>query len=151
MYDISATGLSLTIKASETFPNGFIVTEFADDADPFDLPAVEIATTAMTMNGDLISYSSPQPIVPTINVISGSEADINLQILLEANRAAKGKRVARDAITMVANYPDGSTVTVSNGRLTSGAPGKSVSSDGRQKSKAYVFAFQDMSITRAKG
>jgi hypothetical protein len=150
MYDISTTGLALNIIASKTFPSGFIFTEFADDADPFDLPAVAIATAAMNVNGDLVVFSSPQPILPTINAIPGSEGDNNLQILFEANRAAKGKRVAGDVITIVATYPDGSTLTASNGKLTSGMPGKSVASAGRQKSKAYVFAFQDISSTRAR-
>ncbi|AZD85010.1 hypothetical protein C4K14_2176 [Pseudomonas chlororaphis subsp. aureofaciens] len=149
MFDISATGLALNIIASKTFPNGFPVTEFADDADPFDLPAVVTATAAMNVNGDLVVFSSPQPILPTINVIPGSPADNNLQILFEANRAAKGKRVAGDVISITATYPDGSTVTVSNGKMLSGFPGKSVASAGRQKSKAYAFAFQDLSATRA--
>lgn len=148
MYEVSATGLALNIIASKTFPNGFPVTEFADDADPFDLPAVVAATAAMNVNGDLVVFSSPQPILPTINVIPGSEADNNLQILLEANRAAKGKKVARDVIKIVATYPDGSTVTYSNGKMLSGSPGNSVASAGRQKSKPYAFAFQDISSTR---
>ncbi|MCO8160978.1 hypothetical protein NRB16_24465 [Pseudomonas sp. LJDD11] len=148
MYDISATGLSLTIIAHKTFPNGFPVTEFADDADPFDLPTVVAATAAMNVNGDLVVFSSPQPILPTLNVIPGSEADNNLQILFEANRAAKGKKVAGDVVKIVASYPDGSTLTVSNGKILSGNPGNSVASAGRKKSKAYAFAFQDLSSTR---
>lgn len=149
MQDISATGISLLIRASNTFPNGFTVTQFADDADPFDLPSLEIAATVMNLNGELISWSAPQPINPTINVIPGSEDDNNLATLFEANRAAQGKTVARDIITIVANYPDGSTVTVSNGKMVSGFPGKSVASAGRLKSKSYTFAFQDLALTRA--
>lgn len=151
MYDISASGLSLIIKASETFPNGFAFTDFADDADPFDMPALDIAATAMNVNGQLVTWSAPTPILPTINAIPGSEGDNNLSILFEANRASSGKRVARDIITIVATYADGSTVTLSNGKLTSGFPGKSVASAGRNKSKAYVFAFQDISVTRPQG
>lgn len=150
LEDISATGLSITIKASETFPNGFTFTDFADDADPFDLPSLVVAATAMNVNGDLITWSAPAPLMPTINAIPGSEGDNNLAILFEANRAAKGKRVARDIVTIVANYPDGSTATLSNGKLLSGFPGKSVASAGRMKSKAYAFAFQDISLTRAQ-
>ena len=149
MQDISATGISLLVKADKTFPNGFTVTQFADDADPFDLPSLEIAATAMNVNGELVTWSSPQPINPTLNVIPGSEDDNNLATLFEANRAAMGKAVARDVITIVATYPDGSTVTLSNGKMTSGFPGKSVASAGRLKSKAYVFMFQDIAITRA--
>lgn len=150
MQDISATGISLLIKADKTFPNGFTVTQFADDADPFDLPSLEIAATAMNVNGELVTWSSPQPINPTLNVIPGSEDDSNLATLFEANRAASGKTVARDIITIVATYPDGSTVTLSNGKMTSGFPGKSIASAGRMKSKAYSFMFQDLALTRAQ-
>lgn len=150
MQDISATGISLLVKADKTFPNGFTVTQFADDADPFDLPSLEIAATAMNINGELVTWSSPQPINPTLNVIPGSEDDNNLATLFEANRSASGKTVARDIITIVATYPDGSTVTLSNGKMTSGFPGKSIASAGRMKSKAYSFMFQDLALTRAQ-
>lgn len=150
MQDISATGISLLVKADKTFPNGFTVSQFADDADPFDLPSLEIAATAMNVNGELVTWSSPQPINPTLNVIPGSEDDNNLATLFEANRAASGKTVARDIITIVATYPDGSTVTLSNGKMTSGFPGKSIASAGRMKSKAYSFMFQDLAMTRAQ-
>lgn len=148
-YDVSATGLTILVRASVTFPAGFIVSAFADDADPFDIPDIEIATAAMGLNGDLITFSSPTPITPTLNVIPGSPEDQNLSILYNANRAARGRRVARDIITMIATYPDGSTTTLSQGKLTSGNPGKSVASAGRIKTKAYVFAFQDISVTPA--
>lgn len=148
MQDVSASGFTLVLRASETFPNGFTITEVADDADPFDIPAVEIASTAMNVNGDLVTWSSPTPMTPTINVIPGSESDKNLSILWDANRAARGKRRARDTITLVASYPDGSTKTFSEGKMTSGMPGGSVASGGRIKTNAYVFAFQDFSQTR---
>jgi hypothetical protein len=146
--DVSATGISLTIIADKTFPNGFTVTEFADDADPLDFPAIDIATTAMNVNGDLVSFSSPVPLTTTINVIPGSAADNNLSILFEANRAARGKVVARDIITIIANYPDGTTATLSNGKMTNGIPGKGVASAGRIKTPSYAFAFQDFQRTR---
>ena len=149
MQDVSATGFTLVLKASQTFPSGFTISEVADDADPFDIPAVEIASTAMNVNGDLVTWSSPQPMNATVNVIPASEADKNLSILWDANRAARGKRHARDIITLVASYPDGSTKTFSEGKMTSGMPGGSVASGGRIKSNAYVFAFQDFSQTRA--
>ena len=149
MQDVSAIGFTLVLKASQTFPSGFTISEVADDADPFDIPAVEIASTAMNVNGDLVTWSSPQPMSATVNVIPASEADKNLSILWDANRAARGKRHARDIITLVASYPDGSTKTFSEGKMTSGMPGGSVASGGRIKSNAYVFAFQDFSQTRA--
>jgi len=149
MQNVSASGLSLTLKASKTFPGGITLTAFADDADPFDIPAVDVTTTAMNLNGDLVVTNTPVPLVPTIALIPGSEDDKNMQVLYDANRPAKGRRVARDEITLVVNYPDGSTATLVRGALTNGAPATSVASAGRLKSSTYVFAFEDVSRTRS--
>lgn len=148
MFDTSAIGVSVRCLASSTFPSGFTITAFADDADPFDLPSMDIAQTAMNVNGDLVTWSSPTPIEITLNVIPNSEDDQNLSAVFEANRAGKNKMHARDSITLVASYPDGSSLTLSNGKMTSGTPASSPSSDGRVKSKAYSFAFQDLARTR---
>jgi len=149
MFDVSATGLSLTIRASVTFPQGFTFTEFADDADGWDAPAIDIATTAMNLNGDMVVFSAPVPLTRTVNAIPGSPGQRNLAIIYEANRVAKGKRSARDIITVVANYPDGSTETLSNGKMTNGMPGKSVASAGRIKTNSYTFAFEQLASTAA--
>jgi len=145
MNDVSGFGLRIRLTASATFPAGITLSQFADDADPFDIPSLQVRDTAMGLNGDLVSWSKANPIKPTINVIPGSEDDRNLSVLLEANRVGKGKFGARDTITMTATYPDGTSLTVSQGVITDGAPGKSVASTGRLKSKAYVFAFESMS------
>ncbi|AVL75506.1 MULTISPECIES: phage tail fiber protein [Providencia] len=150
MHDVSATGLSFTIQASKTFPTGILITAFADDADPLDLPAVDIAQTGMDINGNLVSWSTPTPQTVTINVLAGSEEDQNLSILLEANTAKKGRRHAGDIITFVASYGDGSTVTARNGKITNGSRGNSAASAGRLKSKAYTFVFQDFDSTRVR-
>ena len=149
MYDTSAIGVALRCVASESFPSGFTVTAFADDADPFDIPAIDIATPAMNVNGDLVVFSAPTPITITLNVIPGSEEDNNLAVIFEANRAAKNKRHARDEITLVATYPDGASLTLSEGKMTNGMPGNSPASAGRIKSKSYTFAIQNISRTRA--
>lgn len=148
MYDISAIGVSARVIASLTFPVGFTITEFADDADPFDLPAIDIATPSMNVNGDLLVYSAATPINITLNVIPGSEADNNLSVIFEANRPGKNKRHAGDIITIVANYPDGASLMLSEGKMTNGVPGNSPASAGRIKSKAFTFAFQNLSRTR---
>lgn len=149
MFDTSAIGVSIRCLASESFPAGFTLTSFADDADPFDIPAIDIAEVAMNVNGDMVSWSAPNPITITINVIPGSEDDNNLSVIFEANRAARGKRNARDIITMVASYPDGSSITLSEGKMTNGVPGNSPATAGRIKSKEFSFAFQNLSRTRA--
>ena len=141
--DVSGFGIRLNVIASSTFPVGFQVTQFADDADPFDIPAIQIADKAMGLNGDLIVWSTANPILVTINVIPGTDDDKNLAILLEANRVGRGKTSAQDAVTMTAIYPSGAPLTLTAGRITDGPTGSSVASAGRLKSKAYMFGFEN--------
>lgn len=142
MQNISGFGLIVNLIASNTFPLGLTITEFADDSDPLDLPSVQIADSAMGLNGDLITWSTANPILASLNVIPGSEADIGLAILLEANRVSRGKIGARDTITMVLNYPSGNFVTLIGGIITDGMPSSAVSSEGRLNTKNYNFAFE---------
>lgn len=142
--DISGFGLKLWVVASETFPAGFPVSQFADDSDPFDIPTIQIADKAMGLNGDLVTWSKANPLVVNVSVIPGSQDDINLGILYDANRVARGKRGARDRITMTGIYGDNSTVILKEGKITDGMPADSVASAGRLKSKTYSFAFEDV-------
>ncbi len=141
--DISGFGLQIRIVADVTFPSGITITQFADDADPFDLPSLQIRDKAMGLNGDLITWSTANPINITTNVVPGSDDDKNLAVLFEANRVGKGKNGARDVITMTGLYPDGSTITLTNGSITDGMPGSAASSAGRLKSKNYAFTFEN--------
>src|ERR1700692_516825 len=104
MENISGFGLIVSVLASNTFPVGLLLTEFADDSDPFDFPSLQIADKAMGLNGDLIQWAKANPIIVTLNVIPGSYADINLATLLEANRVGRGKTGARDIITLIGTY-----------------------------------------------
>lgn len=143
MADISGSGLQLTLVASATFPAGIQITAFADDADGLDVPSLQIGDKAMGLNGDLVSWSKANPIAATVNIIPGSDDDVNLAILLEANRVGKGKASARDVVTLTAIWPDGTVETYTGGVITDGPPGNSVASAGRKKSKAYAFAFEN--------
>ena len=142
--DISGFGLKVWLIGSETFPAGFPITQFADDADPFDIPSLTIAETGMGLNGDLVKWSSAKPITITISVIPQSEDDINLGILYDANRVAKGKRGARDKITLTGIYGDDRVITLTEGIITDGMPSDGVASAGRLKSKTYGFTFEDI-------
>jgi hypothetical protein len=141
--NITGFGLKVQLVASTTFPVGITITQFADDADPFDAPSIQIADKAMGLNGDLVTWSKANPILSTLNVITGSTDDKNLAILFESNRVGRGKLGVDDSITMTAIYPDGTTKTYTEGRITDGMPGNSVSTDGRQKTKTYLFAFEN--------
>lgn len=145
MQDISGFGIQVRVVASETFPSGFTLTQFADDADPFSFTDQQIKDSGMGVNGDLITWSTANPISITINAIPNSEDDNNLSVLFEANRVARGKRAVNDVITMTAIYPDGKQLTLSNGAITNGTVGNSVASAGRMNTKAYVFVFEGKS------
>lgn len=142
MSNISGFGLIVTVRASRTFPLGIPITQFADDSDPLDIPELQIADSAMGLNGDLIAWSKANPIKASLNVIPGSANDIELAILLEANRVGRGKIGARDIITMTVLYPSGNFVTLTNGLITDGTPSSAVASAGRLKSKSYAFTFE---------
>ena len=143
MQNISGFGLTVSILASNTFPVGLLIDQFADDSDPFDLPSLQIADSAMGLNGDLITWSKANPIKLTLNVIPQSYSDLNLAILLEANRVGRGKTGSRDIITLTAIYPNGSPIILTNGFMTDGIPGSPVASAGRLKSKSYQFSFEN--------
>jgi hypothetical protein len=149
--DISSTGLSYRVVATSTYPNGVTITEVADGTDPLDIPEVQIADSAMTANGTLVYWSAPKPIPIKVAVVPGSEDDIALQYLFDANRAAKGKRVARDAVSFICNYPDGATVTLSGGHCGAYMPGRSATSAGRYKDSVYSFTFENVATTKATG
>lgn len=142
MQDISAFGIRVRVVASNTFPAGFTVTQFADDADSMTVEPQQIAETAMGVNGDLVAWSSANPLPLVLNVIPNSEDDKNLQVVLEANRVGRGKRSARDIITITAVYPDGAVGTWSGGVITMGRVGNSIASAGRLQSKPYTFSFE---------
>lgn len=147
MTDISGFGLSAALIASNTYPTGFTIDQFADDTDPFDLPELKIAEAAMGLNGDLITWSRAMPLMVNVAVINGSTADVNLSIVHEANRVGRGKVSAQDVINITAVYPNGATISLTNGKMTDGMPGSSVSSNGRQKTKIYKFVFQNITKT----
>jgi len=142
-YDVSGFGFQIFLIGSNTFPGGSLMTAFSDDTDPMDIPEITVADVGMGLNGDLISWSRAEPLKPKFAVIEGSPEDINLAILLEANRVGAGKTSARDIITATAIYPTGATVTFLSGKILGGMPAPSVASSGKIKTKTYMFAFQN--------
>ena len=142
MQNISGFGLIVNVRASRTFPLGIPLTQFADDADPLDIPGLQIADSAMGLNGDLIGWSKANPIKVTLNILPNTTDDIEMSILFEANRVGRGKIGARDIITMTLLYPSGNFVTLTPGMITDGSPSSAVASAGRLKTKSYSFTFE---------
>lgn len=145
--NISGFGLVVVITASSTFPAGITLTQFADDTDPFEVPTLTIAETAMGLNGDMASWSKAAPVDVTLGMLPNTPDDRNLALLFEANRVARGKRGARDVITMTAMYPDGRQKVLQQGTVISGNPLNSVASSGRYKSRPYSFRFENVTGT----
>ena len=147
MFDISGFASVVRLTATSTFPNGFDVTEFADDADAIEITDLTVGDTGMGLNGDLLVWSRPAVIEFAVNVIPGSQADVNCGILLEANRVAKGKRSARDVISAVANYSTGEIVTLSKGKIITGTVIPGIQQTGRIRTKTYRVRFENVSKT----
>lgn len=144
MTDVSGYGAELRLIANNTFPIGLGLTQFADDSDPLDVPALPIGDSGMGLNGDLATWTVANPVEITLNLIAGSEDDINVSRLFEANRAGRNKASARDVIILIAIYPSGQIVTLTGGKCISFVPLNAISSEGRLKSKPYVLRFQNI-------
>lgn len=143
MEDISGIGITATIFASKTYPAGLTVSQFADDADPLDFPDVEILSEGMNINGELVTWVTPKPLIVTLNVIPNTEDANNLDIMFDANRPAFKKIAVKDVITLVVNYPDGKKKILNNGRPKTYSPASGIASAGRYKSRAYTFVFEN--------
>lgn len=141
--DISGFSSVVTIVADKTYPQGYVVTQFADDADPIDIPSIQIADKGMGLNGDMVAWSKANPILVNVSVIAGTPDDAALSRLLENNRVGQGKIGARDVITLTYVRPNATQTTFQLGIITDGPPATSVSSAGRFKTKTYSFAFQN--------
>lgn len=142
MQDVGGFGTEVIIFASITFPNGLPISQFADDADPIDSPSIQISDKAMGLNGDFIRWGKAIPVGLTLNVIPGSDDDLNLNLLFSSNQVGKGRRPVNDVITAVVSYPDGTVKSFMAGGAMDYVPANSISSSARMKSKPYVFAFE---------
>lgn len=142
--NVSAFGLRVQVVASVTFPNGFTVTQFPDDADAIDMPETTVGEAGMGPNGDLIQWQRPNPLPFSMNVIPGSDDDQNLTTLFDANRVGKGKVGARDAITITVMYPDGRQATLAQAMCQTAVLVRGVAANGRAKTKNFKFLAENM-------
>lgn len=140
---ISGAGLSITLVASVTFPNGITLTQFADDTDPLDFPDATIAEYGIGLNGHMVIWQKAIPLQINLSIIPSSTDDANLSILWEANRQKKNSNSVKDVISMSVNYPDGTVKSLVSGAILTGAPIKSVQQNGRYKTKTFGFIFEN--------
>lgn len=140
--NISGFGLRVILRASNTFPVGLVLTQFADDTDPLDIATQQVSEAVLSLNGDLVNWSTANPVPMELSLIPGSEDDRNLAVLLNANRVSAGKASARDIISATISYPNGQVATLSIGKIIDGPMGIGVASAGRFKTRTYSFMFE---------
>lgn len=147
--NISLFGLSANVKASDSFPAGFMLSAWADDMPPIEAADLEIAASGMGPNGDLVVWQKPAVIPLTFAVIPNSDDDRNLTLLLEANRISRNKGISpMDEITCTISFQDGRTITLIQGIITGGPSTPNGTQDGRLTSRKFTFAFEDKNENR---
>lgn len=147
MTDISAAGLSITFVTTISYPLGFTITAFADDADPLNIADINVGDMALDLNGNAYEWSVAEPVPVDLNLHANTEGSEDLDGLFDANKPGPNKQTVRDTITMTVNFPNKPTEIYSGGTTISYAPGTGTNSSGKQKVKKYSFKFSQM--TRA--
>lgn len=143
MFNISGYGLTVSLIASNTFPVGLLLTQWPDDQDALSFPDIEIADGGVGVNGDLIVWSKGAPIRAVISAIPDSPTDLQLALLLSANRVGKNKIGAKDTIQMAVVQGNNNIGTFTQGIIISGSPFNSITSASRMKTKTYNFMFEN--------
>lgn len=161
MIDISMQGASLVIRNSMLNGAKDVVLEFSDEGTPIDFPDMETVGYAMTMNGDLVTWTKPAPVTFRVTVIPGSSNDSALRRLLYAGHigGAQGKAINQQAVhieTAVLTVPSitnfGSNIgsgsmlrfTFKNGRMSGGQPAIGSNAEGKMSARTYNFVFESV-------
>ena len=142
MFNISGFGLTVSLIASNTFPVGLLLTQWPDDQDAISFSDIEIGDAQMGVDGDMVFWSKAVPIKCTISAIPDSPTDLQLAVLLSANRVGVNKIGARDIIQMAIVQGNNNFGTFTNGGIISGPPFNGVQSSGRMFTKRYTFVFE---------
>lgn len=154
MFDVSATGSKIRVECGSNSCN---ITEFYDEATPFETNEVEVTGSAMTLNGQLILWRKPTAYVVSMTVVPGSQDDLWLAQRLDDAHVRRGKVVDVDRLNakmtiwvpqINASGRQNATVSVSytNGRILSGPTGPSTNAEGKLSGKTYTFVFEDQTV-----
>lgn len=149
MINISGFGTGVYVVALETFPQGFALSQFADDEDPISAENLDAIGYEMMYDGSLFAFDKASPIIVDVAVIPGSEDDANLKVLLQTKKGGQNLLPIGDVTSMVINYPGNGFVTLSNGTIVNGPIVDSIQASGRKKSNVYRFAFGSFAGTQS--
>ena len=68
MIDVSMQGATLSFASP--YLNKNVVLEFSDEGTPLEFPDLEVCGYAMTMNGELVTWTKPTPITAACIVLT---------------------------------------------------------------------------------
>ena len=139
--ELSFNGTTMTLFAVPTYPFGFKIAQFDPGEDPLDIPNVDQATVSMGVNGNVIAYRNPYTITLTFPLVPGSDEDICMMNIAEADRIRWGKASVKNNIQLLVNYPDGKIRTLINGTLTNAPIAYGGATDGRIKLHSFTVVF----------
>lgn len=145
VLNIAGFGGTVYMTASTTYPFGFLIEAFADDADPVDLSEIEIGELVMGVNGTPAKFSKPAIVPLTISVFATSASNEFLSVLMQANMVGENKTSNNDTVSANIFYPNGQLIALNEGIITGGKPGYTISSGGRLSTMVYKFAFSGYS------
>ena len=159
MIDISMQGAKLTLSCP-AISAGNIILEFSDEGTPIEFPDIEVCGYAMTMNGELVTWTKPSPITWSLTVIPGTNSDVALRNLLYAGHVGgrKGKAIAQDYVHIstatlevqsattygIISANSGLSFTFENGRLSAGPTAIGSNAEGKMSARTYRFVFESL-------
>ena len=146
IQNVSGVGTIIQLVAMPTIPYGVKIEAFPGDADPIESAQLTTADFTMGVNGDLILNRRANPVNITIRTVPGTEEDIALERLFDANRVAANKVSYLDIITMTFVYSTGITKVLTNGAIISGTPIIGISSNGMMKTRQWGFIFEGKTL-----
>lgn len=141
MIDVSGFGTGITIVATTSFPMGFKLSQFADDADPVVFDETETSDFELLYDGSLFVYDQASAIKMSVSVIPGSDDDINLKLLLQSRKSTPKIIPLPDTVIAYIGYGGGGSVILSNGGVVKGPLADSITAQGRKKANTYSFVF----------
>ena len=145
MENVSTTGVSVRLTASQTYPNGITLDAFPEDGDLGITGSTAIGSHASGVNGHLIVWKTVNGIEVNIPLIPNTEQCALMEHLYQANTPAPNKNIAHDIIQMVVTNPiTGVPTTYRNGWLEEGPAGTQYGLDGRIKSKVFKITFESV-------
>lgn len=141
MIDISAFGTGIMVLSTESFPQGFSLSQFADDEDPISVEACEVSGFEKLYDGSIFIFDKTSPVLLSVGIMPNTDDDINLKILLQSRKSSPNLLPLPDNTSMVVTYPDGGRVILSSGGILSGPLLDSITTAGRKKGNVYHFVF----------